>query len=74
MTAQRGKPPVGVDELPSQCRTWDHKRRVWVPKARYASDREAAKAAPKGQQSYRCKATSVGVHFHTGHPSKGTRR
>lgn len=67
------KEPITASDLPSACRTWDKRRRVWVPKTRYVSDSEASKAAPRGQQAYRCKAAQVGVHFHVGHPSKGGR-
>lgn len=61
--------PIAASDLPAACRTWDSKRRVWVPKVRYASDREAAAALGNDRRmtAYRCKASQVGTHFHVGH-------
>lgn len=69
------KEPITASDLPSACRTWDDKRRVWVPKARYASDREASLAVRKDPRlsAYRCKASKDPAHFHVGH-TKGSRR
>lgn len=67
------KDPVAPGDLPSACRTWDARRRVWVPKARYADQPTARSAAGKKMRAYRCVATSVGEHFHVGHPSQGRR-
>ncbi len=73
MKTHRHKDAVEAGDLPAQCRTWDAKRRVWVAKTRYASDKEATAAAPKGQSAYRCKASKDTPHFHLGHPTKGRR-
>jgi hypothetical protein len=66
----RVKDTIEASDLPAACRTWDGRRRAWVPKTRWASEHEAEKDAPRGQRAYRCKA---GAHFHLGHPSKGKR-
>jgi hypothetical protein len=64
------KDAISASDLPSHCRTWDDKRRVWVPKTRWATATEANKAAGKKMRGYKCK---TGQHFHIGHPGKGSR-
>ena len=68
------KDPIAVGDLPSHCRRWDDKRRVWVAKDRYATMAEAKAVIRKNkeQSAYKCKATSVGEHFHVGR-TKGRR-
>lgn len=67
------KDAISASDLPSNCRTWDDRRRVWMPKTRYATAAEANAVAGKKMRGYKCKATSGGAHFHVGHPSKGSR-
>lgn len=64
------KDTISASDLPKHCRTWDDKRRAWVPKTRYADATAARAAAGKKMRAYRCIA---GEHFHVGHPSNGTR-
>lgn len=66
---------VSPADLPAACRTWDDRRRVWVPKVRYATEREARAALGKDRrmQAYPCPAAQVGRHFHLGH-RKAARR
>ena len=62
------KDAIAASDLPAHCRRWDDRRRVWVPKDRYATaaDAKAVIRKDKEKAAYKCKATSVGEHFHIG--------
>lgn len=62
------KDAIAAGDLSSHCRRWDDKRRVWVPKDRYATAAEVKAVIRKGKEkrAYKCKASSVGEHFHVG--------
>jgi hypothetical protein len=67
--------PVAPSDLPAACRTWDDRRRVWVPKRRYGSEREArfALGNDRRMEPYPCKASQVGRHWHLGHRKSAKR-
>jgi hypothetical protein len=64
------KEAIAVGDLPSACRTWDNKRRVWVAKTKYGTEAEADRAAGRGMRAYRCNAKRSEPHFHVGHANR----
>jgi hypothetical protein len=59
----KARETVAPNELPSRCRTWDARRRAWVPKLRYDDAATAREVIGKDRTkvSYKC-----GDHWHVG--------